>query len=72
VKEEGVKDIYVVDGHDGRNNFIPYKIKFPVRLKIRRIGPKGTIPDNPYFSEKEFIVKSGLDIISGTEEIRQI
>ena len=68
MKEEGVKDIYVVDGHDGRNNFIPHKIKFPVRLKIRRI----TIPDNPYFPEKEFIVKSGLDIISGTEEIRQI
>jgi len=48
----------------------PYKIKLPVRLKIRRIEPKGTNPENPYFIEKEFIVKDGLDIIFGTEEIK--
>jgi len=49
----------------------PYKIKLPVRLKIRRIGPEGTTPENPYFVEREFIVKNELDIISGTEEIKK-
>jgi len=49
----------------------PYKIKLPVKLKIRRIGSEGTTPDNPYFSEKEFIVKNALDILTGTEEIKK-
>jgi len=45
----------------------PYKIKLPVKLKIRKIGPEGTSPDNPYFTEKEVIVKSALDIITGSK-----
>ena len=47
----------------------PYKIKFPVRLKIRQIVFEGKRPDNPYFSEKEYIVKSALDIITGSEAL---
>ncbi|MCM8818593.1 MAG: M55 family metallopeptidase [Candidatus Omnitrophica bacterium] len=46
----------------------PYKIKFPIKLKIRRIGPEGASPENPYFSEKEVIVKSPLDIITGSQK----
>ncbi|MCM8785803.1 MAG: M55 family metallopeptidase [Candidatus Omnitrophica bacterium] len=46
----------------------PYKIKLPVKLKIRRIGPEGTSPENPYFSEKELIVESPLDIITGSKK----
>jgi len=45
----------------------PYKIKLPVKLKTRRIGPEGTSLDNPYFIEKEVIVKSALDIITGSK-----
>lgn len=45
----------------------PYKIKLPVKLKIRRLGPQGTSPENPYYYEKEVIVKSALDIITGSE-----
>lgn len=45
----------------------PYKIKLPVKLKIRKIGTEGTTSDNPYFSEKELIVKSALDIITGSQ-----
>ncbi|MFN4227207.1 MAG: M55 family metallopeptidase [Candidatus Ratteibacteria bacterium] len=46
----------------------PYKIKLPVKLTIKRIGPEGTSPDNPYFSQKELIVKHPLDIISGSQK----
>ncbi len=41
----------------------PYKVKFPVRLIIKRLGPEGTTPDNPYYTEKEFEINNGLEII---------
>lgn len=44
----------------------PYKIKLPVKLRVRSIGPAGATGDNPYCAEREFEVKSGLDIISGS------
>ncbi|HOJ30511.1 MAG TPA: M55 family metallopeptidase [bacterium] len=44
----------------------PYKVKFPIKLRIKRLGPEGATLENPYFSEKEVEVKNGLDIISGS------
>ncbi len=41
----------------------PYKIKLPVKRRIKRIGPEGTTPENPYFSEQEAEIKSTLDIM---------
>ncbi|MCM8771891.1 MAG: M55 family metallopeptidase [Candidatus Omnitrophica bacterium] len=46
----------------------PYKVKFPIKLVIRKIGPEETKPENPYYSEKEFIVENALDIITGTQK----
>ncbi|GEM_PF-6371955 len=45
----------------------PYKVKLPLKLVIRRLGPEGTTFDNPYFAEKEFEVKNALDIICGSK-----
>ena len=44
----------------------PYKVEFPVNLLIRRIGPGGTGPGNPYFSEEERVVANALEIVSGS------
>ncbi|MCX7706204.1 MAG: M55 family metallopeptidase, partial [bacterium] len=48
----------------------PYKVKFPIRLKIKTLGPQGATSDNPYFVEREYEVKNALDIIWGTTEIK--
>jgi len=45
----------------------PYKVKLPLKLVVRHLGPQGATPDNPYFVEKEFEVKSALDIITGSK-----
>jgi len=44
----------------------PYKVKFPIKLVIRKMGPRGTTPENPYFSEEEKIVTNPFEIVSGS------
>ncbi|MCM8817549.1 MAG: M55 family metallopeptidase [Candidatus Omnitrophica bacterium] len=48
----------------------PYREKFPIRLKVKTLGPAGASLDNPYFVEREFEVQNALDIIWGTTEIK--
>lgn len=48
----------------------PYKVKFPVILKVKSLGPQGTTPDNPYFVEREYEIQNALDIVWGTTEIK--
>ncbi|MCM8825627.1 MAG: M55 family metallopeptidase [Candidatus Omnitrophica bacterium] len=49
-----------------RSQLKPLKVKLPVKLRIKRLGPEGATLENPYFGEKEVEVRSALDIISGS------
>ncbi|MCM8788570.1 MAG: hypothetical protein NC907_02140, partial [Candidatus Omnitrophica bacterium] len=44
----------------------PLKVKLPITLRIKRLGPEGATLENPYFTEKKVEVRSALDIISGS------
>ncbi|MCF7853895.1 MAG: M55 family metallopeptidase [Candidatus Pacebacteria bacterium] len=46
----------------------PLKPHFPVKLRIRSIGPNAAEPDTPWYSDRECIVRNGLDVISGSDE----
>ena len=41
----------------------PLKIKLPVHVRVRRIGPEGGTGDNPYYVEREVEVDSQLNIL---------
>ncbi len=45
-------------------------MKFPIRLKVKTLGPAGATLENPYFVEREYEVQNALDIIYGTKEIK--
>ena len=48
----------------------PYKVKLPIKLVVKRKGPEGATPENPYYVEEERIVKKILpfDIITGSKD----
>jgi len=46
----------------------PYKVKLPIQLRTRRLGPNPDSLDNPHFIERTAEVKSALDIISGSAD----
>ena len=45
----------------------PLKPTFPVKLRIRSMGPNGATLEHPWFADRECEVRTGLDIISGTQ-----
>lgn len=45
----------------------PYQPAFPLRMRVRTLGPKGGTPETPWYAERECEVRSGLDIISGSQ-----
>ena len=46
----------------------PLKIKLPVHVRVRRIGPQGATGDNPYYVEREAEVDSQLNILASGGE----
>lgn len=46
----------------------PYKVSLPMKLRIRRRSPEGGSPDSPYFVEQELVVRSALDVITGSRD----
>jgi len=44
----------------------PLKPEFPVKLRIRSLGPHGATLETPWFTDRECEVRNGLEIISGT------
>lgn len=52
---------------DERPQRKPLKPNFPLTLRVRSIGPNKEAPDTPWYSEREWDVRCGLDIIKGSE-----
>jgi len=42
----------------------PYKIKLPVHVRVRHLGPQGATSDNPYYLEREAQVDTQLNILA--------
>ncbi len=51
-----------------RSGRTPLKPAFPISMRIRSIGPNAAKTDTPVYSQRECVVRSGLDIIKGSEK----